>query len=449
MDEYTKKTVRNRDELAGRVAAMWDVAAKEDRKLTPAETASADKMTAEIGELDAELRRAKAYQDAVRNFTHIEDAAAAQRAEVAKREEPAEHRSIGDLWTSSEQWKDYAQRPRGNSGMLSVPFDSVMETRANLLTTTFAGLVAKDRITPSTAPSAQTPLLDLVRTVQVNGNAVEWVFYPAAAPLGTVTAEGAPKTEAALTLTVNTVTLDLIASWAKYSRQFASEPGLSQFVSEALSRGIYDRMEALIATELTTNASIPTTTNTSGTLLAGIRRSIATIQSAGYTPQAVVLNPADYAVLDINVFTATLAGPAINSSFWGVRPIPVGAVPSGTAFVGDFTTGMAWLQRQDVTVYTTDSDISGAGSTAASDFRSNILTTLSESRGKAITHRPEALTKVTGTVVGTFGEQSAQSPSSEGNAEQQSAARKAVDEQRAAEEQKRAEEQQRQQSAKK
>jgi hypothetical protein len=59
---------------------------------------------------------------------------------------------------------------------------------------------------------------------------------------------------------------------------------------------------------------------------------------------------------------------------------------------------MAWLQRQDVTVYTTDSDISGAGATAASDFRTNILTTLAEARGKAIVPRPEALTKVAGTV---------------------------------------------------
>ena len=396
--EYIKKQVAERDALATQIVSMAEGAAQEDRSLTDSENGSIDRMKAEVDRLDAELRRWSDVQKAVINFTPIADAVAEKHAAQAV-EPPAEWRSIGDLWTSSEQHHDYMARPRGNSGILSVPFDSI-ETRATLLTTTFAGVLPKDRIAPSTAPTAATPLLSLVNTIQVSGNSVEWVFYPAAAPLGTITAEGALKTEAAVTLTLQTVTLDTIASWAKYSRQFASDgPGLVDFINNALSRGIRDKMEALTAAELTGNANIPVVTNTGGTLLAGIRRAIGAVQTAGFVPQAAVVNPSDLAVLDLSVMTTTFNGPVTNGSFWGVQVVPVGAVPSGTAVVGDFNTGMAWLQRQDVTVYTTDSDISGAGATAASDFRSNILTTLAESRGKAITHRPEALAKVTGTVV--------------------------------------------------
>jgi hypothetical protein len=69
--------------------------------------------------------------------------------------------------------------------------------------------------------------------------------------------------------------------------------------------------------------------------------------------------------------------------------VPVGAVASGTAYVGDFTTGMAWLARNDVVMYETDSH--------ASNFISNLITLLAETRGKAVIHRAEALTKVVGT----------------------------------------------------
>jgi HK97 family phage major capsid protein len=398
--EYTKKLVSERDSLATQIAQMAEQAAREERGLTDSENASIDSMQARVESIDVELRRFKGFQQAVSNFTVLDDAAAETRQVEAGAAAPVEWRSAGDLWVNSPQWQDYAQRPRGNSGLLTVPATSLVETRANILTTTYAGVLPKDRIAPPAPPRAQTPLTSLVNTITVAQNSVEWVFYPAAAPLGTITAEGALKTEASVTLTVQTVTLDTIASWAKYSRQFAADgPGLVDFINNALARGINDKREALIATELTTNANIPATTNTSGSLMAGIRRAMATIQAAGYVPEAIAMNPQDYAVLDAQVFLNTLLGPQVNGSYWGVRVVPVGAIASGTAFVGDFNTGMAWLQRQDVTVYTTDSDISGAGATAASDFRSNILTTLAEARGKAIVPRPEALTKVSGTVV--------------------------------------------------
>jgi hypothetical protein len=43
---------------------------------------------------------------------------------------------------------------------------------------------------------------------------------------------------------------------------------------------------------------------------------------------------------------------------------------------------LAWFHKAGLEMYTTDSDVSGAGATAASDFRANILTSLGEVRGK-------------------------------------------------------------------
>jgi len=301
--------------------------------------------------------------------------------------------TIGEAWTRSKAYEEYKLLPRGTSGRVSMPFDAFMQQdRAPILTSTFPGLIQATRIAPSQAPARQTPLLDLIARVSVSSGAVEWVHYPAAAPLGTVTAEGTAKTEAAILPVLKTVTLDTIASWAQYSRQFGEDaPGLVQFLNAALARGILDKREALAAAALIADATIPVTTNTDGTLLEGIRLAIGSVQTAGYQPQAAVINPADYAALDIDVFQATLRGPTVNPNFWGIIPVPVGAVASGTAFVGDFSAAMVELVRNDVQVFTTDSH--------ASTFISNVLTTLVEARAKAIVQRPEALTKVSGTVV--------------------------------------------------
>jgi HK97 family phage major capsid protein len=310
----------------------------------------------------------------------------------ATRESPD---SIGDAWVRSKAYEDYRYAPRGTSGRVTLPFDAVLQTRAPILTSTFAGLIRPDRIDPSGQPAQQTPLLDLISRVRVNANSVEWIYYPSGAPLGTVTAEGSAKTEAAVTPSLKTVSLDTIASWAQYSRQFGEDaPGLVDFLNANLSRGILDKREALAAAALTGDASIPVTANTTGTLLQGIRRAIASVQTAGYKPNAVALNPQDYAGIDIELLGKIVmgvgSGPQQGMQYWGVVPIPVGAVPSGTAFVGDFTTAMVELVRSEVQVYTTDSH--------ASTFTSNVLTTLVECRTKPIVHRAEALTKVSGTV---------------------------------------------------
>lgn len=399
--QYIKSLVAERDSLATQIMAMAEQAGSEDRSLSESENTSIDNMKGRIDTLDGEIRRWSGVQKAVSNFAEVEEQAAGLRAEREQRElEVQEFRTVGEAWTASDSYKQYMQTPKGNSASVHFPWAAFEnETRALIKLDSFAGVVPKQRIGPSAAPASQTPLLDLISSVRVSQNSVEWVTFPAAAPIGTVTAEGAAKTEAAIAPTLATITLDTIASWAQYSRQFGEDaPGLVDFLNASLARGIMDKREALAAATLVA-ASIPVTTNTSGTLLQGIRRAVATIQSAGYRPQAVALNPADYAALDIDVLGQTLLGPSVNSQFWGIVPIPVGALASGTAYVGDFTTAMVELVRNEVQVYTTDSDITGAGATAASAFRSNILTTLVEARTKAIVQRPEALTKVTGTVL--------------------------------------------------
>lgn len=305
--------------------------------------------------------------------------------------------TLGELWVRSSQWQDYRDRPRGNSGLLTVPFDS-LQTRAPIALGTYPGVIEKDRIRPTSTPPVPTPLLDLVPTIQVSSNAVEWVTY-GADPVAAVVAELAQKPEATFTIGIQNVNLETIAHFVKYSRQFAQDGGdLVNYINGALVRGVRSKQEGIAEAALVAS-TIPAIASPPAQLYHGIRIAMAAVQAAGWANQAVLANPTDLAVFDIGIMSQTLNGPQLYSTVWGVPAVGIPTIPSGTAYVGEWSTAMVSLVRAGVTVYTTDSDISGSGATAASDFRANILTTLAEARSAALVQNPQAARKVSGTVV--------------------------------------------------
>ena len=147
-----------------------------------------------------------------------------------------------------------------------------------------------------------------------------------------------------------------------------------------LTREIRRVAEAQAAAALV-SATLPTASGTS--LLEAIRNAIGDVQAEGYEPNAVLLNPADWAAMDIEVYTDTLNGPMIGQRFWGLTPIPHIAQTAGTATVGDFSNGVERYTRTGVNLYITDSH--------ASTFIANVFTLLAESRELTVVTRPAAL----------------------------------------------------------
>lgn len=297
-----------------------------------------------------------------------------------------EPESLGDLFTRSDAFTDYATTKRGTSGRVDIPMDVL--TRAPLTTTSGTGSPWK---TPSrigiAAPARQTPLLNTVGRVRVNSNSVEWITYPAAAPLAGIVAEGGQKPEATITASVVTVTLDTIAHYAEATRQLLEDSTAARdFIDAELTRGVLDKIEAEIAAAIT-GATVPAVT--AADLMAAIRVGVGAVQSAGFSPDVVLLNPTDYADLDIQVFGSTLLGPSVSGSFWGLRPVAVGAIPAGTAYVSDIGVAVNYLERTAVQTYVTDSH--------AGNFTKNVFTFLAEARGKAVVTRAEAIVKASAT----------------------------------------------------
>jgi len=367
--EYTKKRVTERDALANQIANMAETAAKEDRALTESENASIDSMTASLKDLDAELRRFKGFADAVGSFTKLDDAAAEKRETRAVEES---NLSWGEQFIRSAAFTEY--RGRGTSGRVTI------ETRALPLTlTSMAPAISRTKRLVEDA-EFPAPLLDLIPTITVNSNGFDVVRFAKVAGGAAIVAEGAAKPSVEYAPNLAPITLDTIAAYTQYSRQLSEdEPAIVSRINSELQREIARKLESESAAALA-GATLPAVTG--ATLLEAVRVGIGTVQSEGYRPNAVLLNPADWAAMDIAVMGVTLLGPSVGSQFWGLRPVASIAQPAGTATVGDFTAGVERYSRSGISLYQTDSH--------ADTFTLNVLTILAETRSKTVVVHPDA-----------------------------------------------------------
>lgn len=304
------------------------------------------------------------------------------RQEDRRNEVPQTRQSWGEEFTRSDEFRTY--RGRGQSAMFTI--DDDVQNRA--LPTGVADLVAAG-IKPIpyrsdvSANPAPTPLMDNITQIQVQTNAIEFVSWAKKAGGATKVAEKAAKPSAEFGPTVTSTTLDTFAVYTQLTRQLIEDySAVRDKINNELQRDVA-RAEEADATAVLAAASavIPDVVNAD--LLAGIRAGMGVVQAAGYNPTTVLLNPADWAKLDVSVFAQSSFGPTVGQNFWGLRPIASNSQAAGTAIVGDFATAVEHYYRSAIALYITDSH----GDT----FLSNVFTLLAERRSKTAVVRPQAL----------------------------------------------------------
>jgi hypothetical protein len=366
--------------LTGLVAEREDVATAIADYQTRAETRGTDLSDAELGEIQELQTRQVAIDQRLSTFADAQQSNRAysdlmgrldtgRQRQEQRQLDAAEQRTPGQQWTESDAFRSY--RGHGTSSAVEV------ETRAPTL---LAGLVTTPARITIPEPSEAFPLFGLVDIQTISGNsfdAIVGTFVDNSA----VVAEGALKPESTYTETLVPGVLDTIAHWTQLSRQaLEDESRVRSVVDGKLTRGVLKRQHESIAAALAA-ATLPAVSD-GGSLLAGIRVGIGTVQEAGFSPNAVLLNPADWAEIDVDVYTQTPNGPTIGQAFWGLRPVAYSGQPVGTATVGAFDEGVTLFRRSGVSVYVTDSH--------ASTFTSNIFTLLAEARSKALVTVPAA-----------------------------------------------------------
>jgi HK97 family phage major capsid protein len=197
-----------------------------------------------------------------------------------------------------------------------------------------------------------------------------------------VVAEGTAKPEAALTVTPKTSTLDTLAHWIQITRQaLADAPYMRSLIEGKLRNGLARKIQADLAT-LLNGATLQSAVDADMTK--AIRKGIALVEGQGYNPNAVLLNPADFAAIDIAAGTGVNgSGPDRRGTYWGLTAVAVPGLTAGVAIVGDLSEGVTLFDRGVADVFVTDSH--------ASLFISNILVILAETRVKSAITDPLAL----------------------------------------------------------
>jgi len=386
---YLRRLTDERDSLTQSATDITERAAREERDVTDTERASLTTMQTRCAEIDGQLTEYNAQAESQRAYARLRDSLHTDDPEPAETPGGLPARRIqtrdaevpqgwGELFVESPAFTNYPGA--GTSQRVELP--GGLETRAPI---TLGTVPQNPTIWTPPTPAFDSPLVAVCGSVTVSGNAVSFVQWtPNPQTKAPKVAEGTAKPEATMTATPTNVTLDTYAHWKEITRQALEDiPQIRSIVEGRLRQGLVRSVEEGIAAALVAATIPPATVALGGTLLQAIRIGLATVQDNGYRPNAVLLNPMDAADIDLGIMGGTLGGPAVNGSLWGLRVVPVGDIAAGTAFVGDFNSGVTVFSRGSTTVYLTDSH--------ADNFIKNILLLLAEMRCYVAVPEPQAM----------------------------------------------------------
>lgn len=266
--------------------------------------------------------------------------------------------------------------------------------------------VAPDR-RPGVVPGASQILTmeQLITAVPTTSNAIEFTKENAFTNNAAEAAEGAAKAESALTFTLVNMPVSTVAHWIKISRQLAADnAALAAYVNARMVYGVNRKVESQLV------SGDGTAPNISGILDSGnytahgylsgalgstlaklvlIRKVIGDLYAAGYPADAIILNPVDWATIEVELLT-TAAGQVPFRYDEAGRPILFGipvvqsvGMTADLFAVGAFRQAATIHNREGVVVEMSDSD--------SDNFTKNLVTIRAERRLALATEVPAAI----------------------------------------------------------
>jgi HK97 family phage major capsid protein len=266
--------------------------------------------------------------------------------------------------------------------------------------------VAPDR-RPALVPGAFQMLTieSLLNSTTTTSNAVEFTKEASFTNNAAEAAEGAAKAESAITWSLVTMPVSTVAHWIKISRQLAMDnTALAAYVNTRMWYGVQRKVETQLCVGDGTAPNISGMFDSgnftahgylSGALgstlpkLVLIRKMIADSWAAGYPADAILLNPADFAAIEIELLTTTSNAVRVQVDangvmrLWGVPIYQSVGVTADTVAVGAFGQAYTVYNREGVTVEMSESD--------SDNFTKNLITIRAERRLALATEVPAAI----------------------------------------------------------
>lgn len=266
--------------------------------------------------------------------------------------------------------------------------------------------VAPDRRLAIVPGAAQMLTMEsFLNSLPTSSNAIEFTKETAFTNNAAEAAEGAAKAESAITFALVNMPVSTVAHWIKISRQLAADnAALAAYVNNRMRYGVNRKVETqlVVGDGVAPNISgIFDTGNYTphgiadaalGTVLKKvvlIRKVMAASWAAGYPADAVLLNPIDWAEIEIELLV-TPGGQARVSvdqagvtRLFGIPVIQSVGVAADTFAVGAFGQAYTVYNREGVTVELSESD--------SDNFTKNLVTIRAERRLALATEVPAAV----------------------------------------------------------
>ena len=321
-----------------------------------------------------------------------------QKATATNDHETKDLTSWGEQFVKSERYGDFAG---GNLNKLRVEVK-------NTLTGADAN-VAPDR-RPGIVGGAFLPfsMESLLPATTTTSNAIEFTKEASFTNSSAEASEGAQKAESALTWSLVNMPVSTVAHWIKISKQLAADnAALAAYVDTRMRYGVNQKVDTQLVigdgvapnisgTYDTGNFTAHGYTNAALTAISAtfkklilIRKIMADLYTAGFPADAIVLNPADWATIEIELFT-TAAGQTLynvnsvgQAFLFGLPVIQAIGMAADTLQVGRFSEAYMVYNREGVVVEMSDSD--------SDNFTKNLITLRAERRLALATEKPAAV----------------------------------------------------------
>ena len=363
---------------------------------------SLDEVGAKINAIDTD---SKASVEAVKSemkklgeeqLKFAKELAALQQAAVDADAQSGAVKSVGQQFVDSASYKAFsadASNDRSARHTISLksdsPTTSVVSTGITRTTlaqpTQLAGIYG--------APDLPLLIESLIPHIPVQSSSVEYLKNTAFTNNAAVVPEGSAKPESTFGFALATANIVTVAHWTKITEQLAADaPAVAAYINAKMMYGLALKIDRQLV------SGTGTSTQLAGLLKSGNFTDYSTavasqipqganlidfaliikahLESLGYPPKQLLLNPADWAALALLKDTQKrylLGGPAgiTTQQLWGLPVVTTAAVPSGKYIMADFALGATIFDRQEVAV-----EIDREGD----DFRKNLLTIRAERR---------------------------------------------------------------------
>lgn len=309
-----------------------------------------------------------------------------------------EVKSFGEQLTDSDDFKSLASKGRGTARLNVKAVTSITSATTG---TGGVGVAIQPTRVPGiiSGPDRPFTIRDLIMPGRTNSNAVEYVqesgFQNMAAPV----AEGGSKPQSDLSFELKTTTVKTIAHWFRASKQVLADiPLLQSYINGRAIYGLKYVEEGQILAGDGTGQNllglIPQATafndalrKTGDTPIDTLRRAILQVRIAEYRATGIVLNPNDWADLELQKDTTgqyiwvNVQDGGVQR-MWRLPVIDTNAMPAGEFLVGAMDMGAQIFDREDAGVEVSTED--------ADNFTKNMVTIRAEERLALAVYRPES-----------------------------------------------------------